>query len=257
MGSKPNLTNLILGSHIHPTSYSTVIARINDWAKTAESRYVCAANVHMVMEAYDHQEFRRVVNSADLVTPDGMPLVWILRARGDKNQERVYGPTLMLKVLENAESESIPVGFYGGKLEVLDTLVVNMKSLYPHLNVVYTHSPSFGEITDVDDHTTIKQMTASGVRILFVGLGCPKQETWMYAHRGQVNAVMIGVGAAFDFYAGSVKQAPHWMQRSGLEWLFRFSREPARLWKRYVLLNPRFVILSLVEQIRFWIGKNH
>ena len=257
MGSKPNLSNLILGSHIHPTTYLATVAVISEWAKASESRYVCAANVHMVMEAHDHPEFRRVVNSADLVTPDGMPLVWILRARGYKNQERVYGPTLMLKVLEKAESESSPVGFYGGKIDVLNKLVANMQNRFPHLNIAFTQSPPFGDISDTDVQSTVNQLMASGVRILFVGLGCPKQETWMYAHRGQVNAVMIGVGAAFDFYAGSVKQAPRWMQRSGLEWLFRFSREPARLWKRYVLLNPRFVILSLVEQIRFWTGKNH
>jgi N-acetylglucosaminyldiphosphoundecaprenol N-acetyl-beta-D-mannosaminyltransferase len=247
----------VLGSQIHPATYLATVALISEWAKAGESRYVCAANVHMVMEAHDHPEFRQVVNSADLVTPDGMPLVWILRSRGFINQERVYGPTLMVKVLEKAASESIPVGFYGGKPEVLNALVKNMDILYPHLNVAYFHSPSFNDIPISEDQSTIKQVTESGVRILFVGLGCPKQETWMYAHRGQVNAVMIGVGAAFDFYAGSVKQAPRWMQKSGLEWLFRLSREPARLWKRYVLLNPRFVILSLVEQIRFWIGKNH
>lgn len=252
-----SLIRSILASHIHPASYPAVIAQISDWAKTGESRYVCAANVHMVMEAYDHPEFRRVVNSADLVTPDGMPLVWILRSRGFKNQERVYGPTLMLKVLEKAEEESIPVGFLGGKPDVLYKLVEKIQNRFPHLNVAYTHSPAFSDIHVAEDQSTINQVKASGIRILLIGLGCPKQETWMYAHRGEINAVMIGVGAAFDFHAGSVKQAPRWMQQSGLEWLFRLSREPARLWKRYLILNPRFVILSLIEQIRYWIGKNH
>ena len=247
----------ILNLDIDPTTYSDVVSQVFHWAHAIESRYVCAANVHMVMEAYDHPEFRQVVNSADLVTPDGMPLVWILRSRGFKNQERVYGPTLMLKVLEQAEVESIPVGFYGGKPEVLDALVAKMRGLFPHLNVVYTKSPWFGEIPNAEDQSTVNQITQSGVRILFVGLGCPKQENWMHAHRGLVKAVMIGVGAAFDFHAGTLKQAPPWMQKSGLEWLFRLSREPARLWKRYLLLNPRFVILSLVEQFRFWFAKEH
>lgn len=245
----------VLGSHIDPTSYPSAATQVRQWASAGESRYICAANVHMVMEAYDHPGFREVVNSADLVTPDGMPLVWIMRARGYKEQERVYGPVLMLKVLEMAEAESIPVGFLGGKPEVLDQLAVNMRQRYPHLKIAYTHSPLFGGVSDAEDLAAVERISRSGVRILFVGLGCPKQEVWMHAHRHRVNAVMIGVGAAFDFYGGAVKQAPTWMQQSGLEWLFRLVHEPKRLWKRYFFYNPRFVILSLVEQFRYWFRK--
>jgi N-acetylglucosaminyldiphosphoundecaprenol N-acetyl-beta-D-mannosaminyltransferase len=201
----------------------------------------------MLMEAYDADDFKKIVNKADLVTPDGMPLVWMMRLKGQRDQARVYGPTLMLHVLEAAAREKIPLGFYGGALEVLDSLIKRMQARFKGLNVVYSFSPPFRALNPEEDAAIVEQINRSGARILFIGLGCPKQEYWMAEHRGKVNAVMLGVGAAFDFHAGLKPQAPVWMQGIGLEWLFRLLTEPRRLWKRYLYHNTRFLVLALAD----------
>jgi len=217
------------------------------WAQKPESRYVCVANVHVVMEAYDSPDFREVINSADLVTPDGMPLVWTLRALGVRDQTRVYGPELTLWLLEAAAQEEIPVGFYGSSPGTIQRLVDVLKKRFPSLNIAYSFSPPYRPHTAEEDEAVVREINASGVRILLVGLGCPKQERWMAEHKGRVQAVMLGVGAAFDFIAGVKKQAPHWMQGHGLEWLYRLSQEPGRLWRRYLYTNPRFAALILLN----------
>jgi N-acetylglucosaminyldiphosphoundecaprenol N-acetyl-beta-D-mannosaminyltransferase len=237
----------VIGSEISATNYSWVVQQLEHWSYERESRYICIANVHVLMEAWDSNDFRNVVNNADLVTPDGMPLVWLMRMKGARRQERVYGPALMLNVLESAAREGIPVGFLGGKPEVLESLVERMRRCYERLNVAFALSPPFTEARPEEELELVERINRSGARILFVGLGCPKQEIWMARHRGRVNAVMLGVGAAFDFHAGVKPQAPVWMQRSGLEWLFRLSTEPRRLWKRYLFHNPRFVALALAD----------
>jgi len=237
----------VLGVRIDSTDYASATRQILDWAHEMESRYVCAANVHMVMEAYDSPMFQRIVNGADLVTPDGMPLVWMLRAKGRSGQGRVYGPTLMLQVLEAAVREGIPVGFYGGSWLVVTALSERMKARLAGLSVAFVHSPPFRSLTPEEDTQVVEQIRASGARILFVGLGCPKQERWMAEHRGRVPAVMLGVGAAFDVYAGLKRQAPGWIQAIGLEWLFRLFQEPGRLWRRYLYHNPRFVVLAIAD----------
>ena len=237
----------ILGTTIHPTSYHDATALILGWAARAESRTVCLANVHMVMEAYDDPAFQTAVNSADLVAPDGMPLVWILRWLGHDVKERVYGPTLTLRVLEAATGRGVPVGFYGATPDVLAALIANMQRGFPGLNIAYSCPPPFRELTPDEDAAVVRNINASGVRILFVGLGCPKQERWMHQHKGRVRAVMLGVGAAFDFHAGMIPQAPAWMQGRGLEWLFRLCIEPRRLWKRYLKHNPRFAFFSTLQ----------
>lgn len=246
----------ILGVPINITSYTSCVKEINSRAVQLISYIVYAANVHMLMEAYDSQDFRKIVNSADLVTPDGMPLVWMLRFKGFKDQERVYGPTLMLHILAAASRENIPVGFYGASPEVLELLEKKMKQKYPLLYLVYSHSPPFRALSDEEDQEVCQQIQASGVRILFVGLGCPKQEIWMAEHRAKVNAVMVGVGAAFDFHAGSKPQAPSWMQTAGLEWFFRLVHEPRRLARRYLYNNPRFVLLALADILGILNGGN-
>jgi len=229
------------------TSYVDAVECVSRWSSRLESRYVCIANAHMLMEAYDSPEFAGIVNDADLVVPDGMPLVWMMRAKGVRDQQRVYGPTLMLHVLESAARDNIPVGFYGSTPKVLGLMVERMQARYEGLNVAYSYSPPFWELSQQQDDNVIQSINRSGAKILFVGLGCPKQEIWMGEHRGKVNAVMLGVGAAFDFHAGTKYQAPAWMQRSGLEWFFRFLTEPRRLWKRYLYHNPRFVILAIAD----------
>jgi N-acetylglucosaminyldiphosphoundecaprenol N-acetyl-beta-D-mannosaminyltransferase len=199
------------------------------------------------MEAYDSADFQNVLNHADLTVPDGMPLVWMLRIKGYSQQPRVYGPTLMLHIIEGAASQNLSVGFYGSQPEVLEALVKQIKARYERLQVAFSFSPPFRELSPDEDKAIVEQINRSGVKILFVGLGCPKQEVWMAQHQGCVNSVMIGVGAAFDFHAGLKPQAPGWMQRLGLEWLFRFFTEPRRLWKRYLYHNPRFICLAIAD----------
>jgi len=237
----------LIGTSIDRTSYVTAVKLVMDWSCKLESRYICFANVHMLMEAYDSDQFRNIVNNADLVTPDGVPLVWMMQFRGQRDQQRVYGPTLMLHILEMAAQNGVSVGFYGGTPDVLDALVKRMQASYQGLNVSFSCSPPFGEMSPEEDEAVVEQINQSGARILFIGLGCPKQEIWMAEHRGKVNAVMLGVGAAFDFHAGVKPQAPAWMQRAGLEWVFRLFTEPRRLWKRYLYHNPRFVILAIAD----------
>ncbi|MGC8876983.1 WecB/TagA/CpsF family glycosyltransferase [Thermus sp.] len=232
---------------VDPTSYEKATEKVLAWAAVGESRYVCVANVHMVMEAHDDPNFRALVNAADLVTPDGMPLVWMLRKLGHPYQERVYGPELTLRVCAEAARRGVPVGFYGGHPEALEALVRNLRARFPGLRVVYAYSPPFRPLTPEEDERVTEEINASGARILFVGLGCPKQERWMAEHKGKVRAVMLGVGAAFDLHAGQVRQAPVWMQKAGLEWLFRLGQEPRRLWRRYLKHNPRFLLLAFLQ----------
>jgi N-acetylglucosaminyldiphosphoundecaprenol N-acetyl-beta-D-mannosaminyltransferase len=207
----------------------------------------------MLMEAHDSLSFKEIVNAADLVTPDGMPLVWMMRLKGQRDQQRVYGPTLMLHVLEAAERENIPVGFYGSSPETLQSLIPRMQSRFPSLGIVYSFSPPFRELTEEENLRIDETVNSSEAGILFVGLGCPKQEKWMAEHRGKINSVMLGVGAAFDFHAGIKPQAPSWMQKNGLEWLYRFVSEPRRLWRRYLYHNPRFVFLASLDIFGFFV----
>jgi N-acetylglucosaminyldiphosphoundecaprenol N-acetyl-beta-D-mannosaminyltransferase len=237
----------LLLNEVNVTSYAAAAKMVVDWSGNSESRYVCIANVHVLMEAYDSPDFRSVLKHADLVTPDGVPLVWLMRLKGQRAQQRVYGPTLMLRVLEAAAQNGVPVGFYGGTPDVLGSLVKRMQERFDGLNAAFAVSPPFAEMSNQEDADLVEQINRSGIRILFVGLGCPKQEIWMARHRGKVNAVMLGVGAAFDFHAGVKPQAPPWMQGIGLEWLFRLSTEPRRLWKRYLYHNPRFVALAIAD----------
>jgi N-acetylglucosaminyldiphosphoundecaprenol N-acetyl-beta-D-mannosaminyltransferase len=241
----------ILGTYVHVTNYAAAARTIINWTKTGSGSYICAANVHMLVEAYDSQDFQKTINSADLVTPDGMPLVWMMRLKGVKGQTRVYGPTLMLHVLGFADAEGIPVGFYGGSPEVLLTLSKRFHQKYPSLKMVYSYSPPFRPLSDSEDALLVEQILRSGVRILFVGLGCPKQEKWMAEHKGKIPIVMIGVGAAFDFHAGLKPQAPAWVQNAGFEWLFRLIKEPRRLWWRYLYNNPRFVFLAIADLLGY------
>ena len=237
----------ILGMRVDRTSYEDAATRILEWAQGGESRYVCAASVNNVMEAHDSPEFRGIMNAADLVTPDGMPLVWGLRMLGVADATRVYGPDLMPVVLEAAERAGVPVGFYGATDAVLAKLLAVARRRYPRLNVRYVLAPPFRPLSADEDARVTRELRESGVRILFVGLSTPKQERWMAAHRGPVPAVMLGVGAAFDFLAGVKPQAPRWMQDHGLEWTFRLATEPRRLWRRYLKHNPRFAALFAVQ----------
>ena len=237
----------ILRLRVDATSYEDATRRVVAWARNKESRYVCVAPVSTVIEAHDSAEFRRTVNGADLVTPDGMPVVWGLRICGHRSATRVYGPDLTLSVLKAAAREAIPVGFCGGTDMVLERLVEVAKNRFPGLPVAYAYAPPFRPLSLEEDRKIVDDINASGARILFVGLGSPKQERWMGAHCGRVRAVMLGVGAAFDFLTGQKPQAPRWMQQGGLEWLFRLLTEPRRLWRRYLFGNSKFLVLFAMQ----------
>jgi len=245
----------ILDMRVDATTYAGATDIIVDWAARGESRYVCVATVHMVMEAYDDPAYRDIVNAADLVTSDGMPLVWGLRMLGLRSATRVYGPDLTPIVCERAARDGIPVGFYGSSEAVLSDMVGALQAAYPALQVAYRHSPPFRELSDTEIEDELQALRDSGARIIFVGLGCPKQERWMQARRGEVDAVMLGVGAAFDYVAGSKAQAPDWIQSLGLEWLFRMVTEPRRLWRRYLYNNPRFVAHFGAQLVRTYLKK--
>ena len=240
----------ILGTRVDSTSYHEATAVITEWAAQNLSKYVCVATVSQVMEGHDAPAFQAVMNQADLVTPDGMPLVWGLRLLGWKGATRVYGPDLTPIVLARAAADGLPVGFYGGSPEVLEQFVQAMTARFPELKAAYAFSPPFRPLTPAEDQQVVQEIKESGARILFVATGNPAQELWMAAHRGKVPAVMIGVGAAFDFLTGAKRQAPRWMMGIGLEWLFRLATEPRRLWKRYLRHNPRFVVLFALQLIR-------
>lgn len=245
------LSRRILGMRVDKTSYQDAAERVLAWAHDRQSRYVCVATVNNVMEAYDSGEFGRIMNQADLVTPDGMPLVWGLRMLGAREATRVYGPDLTPVVLGAAERAGVPVGFYGGSAGALRKLVAVVQHRFPALQVSYAQAPPFRPLSEAEDERIVREIRGSMARILFVGLSTPKQERWMAAHRGRIPAVMLGVGAAFDFLAGAKRQAPLWMQAHGLEWLFRLACEPRRLGRRYLKHNPRFAALfalQLLEQ---------
>jgi N-acetylglucosaminyldiphosphoundecaprenol N-acetyl-beta-D-mannosaminyltransferase len=240
----------ILGVRVDATTYLDATRQVLDWARRARSRYVCCASVNNIMEAHDSAEFREVMNAADLVTSDGMPLVWVLRLLGIRNAARVYGPDLTRHVLRAAEAAGVPVAFYGGSETVLASLIRRVQADHPALHIVYAESPPFRSSTEEEDARTIDALASSGARVIFIGLSTPKQDRWMHAHRGKIPAVMLGVGAAFDFLAGSKPQAPKWMQSGGLEWLFRLATEPGRLWRRYLRHNPRFALLAVGQLLR-------
>ena len=237
----------VLGMRVDATSYEDASWRVLRWARGGRSAYVCVATVHMTMEAYDSTGFRRVVNGASLVTPDGRPLVWALKSLGVQDASQVRGTDLTTHVVERAARENVPIGLYGGTPELLEAFVSNLKTHYPRIRVVCQIAPPFRPLTAEEDKTVTDEIAASGARILFVGIGCPKQEKWMATHVGRIPAVMLGVGAAFDFHTGRVRQAPRWMQVAGLEWVFRLWMDPRRLWKRYAKHNPRFLWLFLMQ----------
>jgi N-acetylglucosaminyldiphosphoundecaprenol N-acetyl-beta-D-mannosaminyltransferase len=235
---------------VDATSYAETADAVVDLVAAGAGGMVCVANVHMVMEAFDDPSLQRQVNAAERVTPDGVPLVWALRLLGVPGAKRVYGPTLTPVVFARAELLGIPVGFYGGSQRVLDALLERLRERFPRLEIAFAYSPPFRPLSEEEDRRVTETIDASGARILFVGLGCPRQERWMASHRETLSCVMLGVGAAFDFLAGAKPQSLPWMQRAGLEWLFRLCVEPRRLWRRYLVHNPRFLFRFALQMAR-------
>jgi N-acetylglucosaminyldiphosphoundecaprenol N-acetyl-beta-D-mannosaminyltransferase len=214
------------------------------------SEYVCVANVHMLVEAHGNKAFAEMVNKAAIVTPDGVPLTWALKWLYGIEQERVAGMDLLPDLLLRASRHALPVYFYGGREDTLRETKRYVSEHFPAIPFVGTCCPPFRPPTDEETRKTIREINDSGARIVFVSLGCPKQERWMADMRGHVNAVMIGIGAALPVLTGMRKRAPKWMQKAGMEWFYRFMQEPGRLWKRYLVTNGIFIYLIVRAKVR-------
>lgn len=251
---------LVVSVGVSKTSYGEVVELCSQWAaerKTAAARalptarYICATDVRGIVLAHGDPQLAILFNEADIVTPDGMPIVWALRSFGFQEQQRVYGPTLMLEVCARAAKEGHRIFLYGGRPERLPVLCEKLRERFPTLAIAGTYAPPFRPLTEAENADVERQIREGESDLVFVGISTPKQEQWMYSHRRSFPGVtMIGVGAAFDFHSGRTPQAPEWMQRSGLEWLFRLMTEPRRLWKRYLLLTPRFLPLWAMQRWR-------
>lgn len=238
----------ILGVGVSAINMAAALETIEGWIARREAHYVCVTSVHGVMESRRDEMLRQIHNSAGLVTPDGMPLVWLGRLRGFHRMERVYGPDLMLALCRQSVSRRYRHYLYGGAPGTPEQLADALQRQFPGLQVLGVYSPPFQPLTAEQDEQIVSAINAAAPDIVWIGLSTPKQERWMAAHVGRVTApVLIGVGAAFDFLAGRKKQAPLWMQRNGLEWLFRLLTEPRRLWRRYLTSIPPFVFLSLLQ----------
>jgi len=220
------------------------------WIASGTRSYVCHANVHGVMEAHRDPRVRAAYAASGLTVPDGMPLVWLGKRAGHAGIGRVYGPDLVLEMSARAARRGYACYYLGGAPGVAETLAETLEKLYPGLRTAGTWSPPFGADPQVVDSEAVRRLDRAKPDIVWVGLGCPKQELWMATHRPLVRAgVLVGVGAAFDFHTGRKRQAPRVLQRAGLEWLFRLLVEPRRLWHRYLVYNPWFVALVLAERL--------
>lgn len=235
--------------------YKDFINEIIDLGKNRTSSYVCIANVHMCIEAYKDQSFAEMANNADVATPDGMPLVKGLKWLYGIEQEKVSGPDLMPLLLKEAASKELSVFFYGSTLEVLEKLRIICNERYPNLKIAGMVSPPFRKLSNEEIQNDIDLMNDSGANIIFVALGCPKQERWMAEMKGKINAIMIGVGGAFPMLAGIEQRAPLWMQKNMLEWLYRLIQDPKRLFKRYAVTNTLFIYLLTKEKIKLIFSK--
>lgn len=237
----------IIGSKVTAAPFNTLVEVITQWAKRRDSRSVCVANTHMLVEAHQRPSFGAVIRQADMVTPDGMPLVWILRLMGTKKQDRVAGLDLLRALCQRAAQEEISVYFLGSMDLILQRMKHRLQDEFPQLIIANMEPLPFRPLTSEEDESLIRRINESGAGLVMVALGCPKQECWMAEHKGKIEAVMIGLGGAFPVYAGIHRRAGRWLRSMGLEWLYRLIQEPRRLWKRYATSIPLFVYLAIKQ----------
>ncbi|MGB6091537.1 MAG: WecB/TagA/CpsF family glycosyltransferase, partial [Candidatus Binataceae bacterium] len=241
----------ILGVGVSAINLPIALDTIEDWIARREPNYVCVTGVHGVMESHRSSELREIHNRAGLVTPDGMPLVWLSRLMGFPEVARVYGPDLMLAICERSIARGWRHFLYGGAPGVPELLGRKLSEQFAGIEIAGMYSPPFRPLSATEDQDIVGRINDSGADIVWVGLSTPKQERWMAAHRAALNVpVLVGCGAAFDFHAGLKAQAPRWIQRSGLEWMFRLLSEPRRLGPRYLVNNPLFVGLIIRQLLR-------
>jgi N-acetylglucosaminyldiphosphoundecaprenol N-acetyl-beta-D-mannosaminyltransferase len=240
----------VLGVNLSTGSFAEHVQRFAAFGEVHRSSYVCCVNAHMCVEANTDKGFAAVVNNADFATADGMPMLNRLNSAHGLSQERVAGNDIMPALMAEAERKGLGVYLYGGQQEVLDLIVARAARELPRLRISGTCSPPFRPLTAEETADTVQRINASGAHIVLVSLGCPKQERWMAAMKGQVNAIMLGLGGAFLLYAGKDTRAPKWMRDLSLEWAYRFALEPGRLWKRYLITNSHFLGLSVMDRLR-------
>jgi N-acetylglucosaminyldiphosphoundecaprenol N-acetyl-beta-D-mannosaminyltransferase len=240
----------VLGANIDAIDWPEALAKISSWAAARESRYVCICNSHSVVTASRDMAFAWVLAKADMATPDGAPVAWMIRKLATQSQQRISGPDLMWRYFAQAESRGESIYLYGGTDRTLELLCQRLSVSFPSLGIAGAESPPFRALSKEEDEAAITRINGSNAGTVWVSLGCPKQEQWMAVHRSRINAVMVGVGAAFDFHAGTIARAPQWMQDNGLEWLHRLCSEPRRLWRRYLVTNTLF-ILGASKQLIF------
>ncbi|MEF7613760.1 WecB/TagA/CpsF family glycosyltransferase [Aquincola sp. MAHUQ-54] len=247
---QPRHRGVVVGMPVDVISRDRVRRVLMRWALKRESRYVCFCNVHSLVAARSDTAHRRVIEQADMALPDGAPVAWTLARNGFPRQTRIDGPSKMWSLCREAEMMNVRIGLFGSTAQTLERLRERLQSAFPALQIGYMGSPPFRELTPDEDQAVCDAINDANVGLLFVGLGCPKQEAWMARHRGRIRSVMLGVGAAFDFHAGTVSRAPEWVQHSGLEWLHRLGSEPRRLWRRYLVSNSSFVMRTARDAAR-------
>jgi len=245
----------VLGVRVSRVDYASAVDAIIQAARDRRSFGVGALAVHGVMEAQRNRAFSETLQQLELLTPDGQPVRWAMNLLGAREmKQRVYGPTLMLKVCERAATEGLSIFFYGNTADVLNRLSQKLKEKFPKLIIAGVIEDRFRDASPEEDAKDVRLIAESGARIVMVGRGCPRQEKWVASHLGVIHAPMLAVGAAFDFHAGVKPQAPRILQDYGLEWLFRLAHEPRRLWRRYLILNPLFVWRFSQQLIRSKVG---
>jgi N-acetylglucosaminyldiphosphoundecaprenol N-acetyl-beta-D-mannosaminyltransferase len=242
----------ILGIQVDAVDYEAAVARIIAAARDNRPVAVSALAVHGIMTGVLDPTQRYRLNHFDLIVPDGQPVRWALNwLHGAQLVDRVYGPTLMLRVCEQVVQAGLSIYLYGSRPEVINALSQSLQARFPDLVIAGAQPSRFRRISAMEKTVLIADILDSGAAITFVGLGCPRQEVWAYEYHEALSMPVLAVGAAFDFYAGTLPQAPDFLQRSGLEWLYRLMQEPARLWKRYLLLNPLYVMLLVLQKLKF------
>jgi exopolysaccharide biosynthesis WecB/TagA/CpsF family protein len=243
----------LLGVLIDAVDYDAAVSRITTAARAGQPYAVSALAVHGVMTGVRDTEHRHRLNHFDLLTPDGQPVRWALNLlHHTRLSDRVYGPTLTLKVCEAAARDGLPVYFYGSRPEVLSLLESNLQQKFAGLKIAGLEPSKFRTTSAAEKTQIAQRIRDSGARIVFVGLGCPRQEVFAYEYRVLVGVPMLAVGAAFDYHAGLVDEPPNWVQRAGLQWAYRLAQQPRRLWRRYVLLNPAYLALLTAQLLRVW-----
>ncbi len=241
----------ILGVNVSRVNLVSAVQQICEWVRQKQLTYVCVAPVSTLVDAQRDSQYLAVVNAAGMVTPDGMPVVWLARAHGGKDVLRTYGPDLMLSVCNHGQDLGLRHFFYGGTEDILRKLQQKLVESYPQILIVGSYAPPFRPRVWQEDKEVIDHINSSSADIVWVGLGSPKQDFWMHLNRPLLNApVIVGAGAAFDFCSGAKPQAPRWMQACGLEWLFRLCCEPGRLWKRYLIGNSLFLIYLIKDSFK-------